>query len=182
MYIIPVGIPGLGKSTLLRALKNLDSDSIYISADKCKTKKKFLDEIKANKVVYPDKNLIIDRNNHTGDSRMELKSILNEDKMIYVKFIPENYSMSEIQKIARERIKQRGSHHELVKDATKGQKIVRWLAMKYEDPDFENSIDLPPENSIKENLKILLEHLYINASDSEINLAIEKSLKYEIEL
>lgn len=187
--------PGVGKSTLARALSYL-LNGIWINQDECGgVAKKFHAEIKKN--INRSNQLIIDKCLHAPKHRASFVNQFPNQDFVWISLIlPDK---KDILEIAKERIEKRGSNHKsLTSENPDLMKIVNmflrmWKPVKTEEfKEIENfkekrfcvgeiPITMTSYEQICEILKFLntFENYNLNFSTEEIHQSLERSKKDE---
>lgn len=158
LVISTIGIPGIGKSSVLRLLMSKlpqSSNVKYFSSDEYKGNKvKMFKDINNLLSGNIDKNLVIvlDRCNMSSVHRLELINKIKADKYIFANFMS-TYDNVTNKKIANDRIKLRGEEHPTLKYSPSTKIIISKMMKVYEEPKFDTDhnvliVDVDPINSI----------------------------------
>jgi hypothetical protein len=120
LVIVLVGYPGLGKSTIGRALAQLLKGG-YFTQDDYANNRGFFAALKAAKGI-----VIADRGNHTEKHRLDVLAQVPGAKVIYIDFVGEDASA--LMELAETRINARGVNHQKL-TTDKGLDIPKILEM-----------------------------------------------------
>ncbi|OQO12175.1 hypothetical protein B0A48_02816 [Cryoendolithus antarcticus] len=176
IVLVPVATIGCGKTTVALALVHLFGWG-HVQNDNV-TVKKGKPQAFANACTHTLEEapaMIADRNNH---QKRERKQIMDDiSKTVYkAKYVALHYrhdraNYDNIRKATRERVLSRGDNHQTIQAASKGNIIVEIMegfmhrfepVNAYTPPDdgFDSIIDLDPVATSRENLEIVITHLY----------------------
>ena len=199
ILIIPVAVPGVGKSTICRILSKLMSATI-IENDNLNKKNQDFTKCIVESLLY-NSIVIADRNNHTINQRKQLvescKSRFPDIKIWILEWIipsvKDNNKMNEIKQILYERVENRGENHQTLTPKTKNYKeIIDSFLEKRTDVEYdfktshyENTnislVRLQVRDSIATNIRIICDELEVfPQSGDDIQRFIDDSLYYTI--
>jgi tRNA ligase len=179
VILVPVASIGCGKTTVARALVKL-FDFGHVQNDDIEGQKgrprKFAFAI--TDALIEHKAVIADRNNH---QRRERKQIFDDvsNGVLEARFValhyvhePKDRMLSEIRKVTRKRVLDRGDNHQTIHADSKGHEeiagIMEGFLQRFEgvdthnepDSNFDEVIDLDVTASSLENLETVITHLY----------------------
>ncbi|KLO10607.1 RNA ligase [Schizopora paradoxa] len=159
--IVPIAVPGVGKTMVSVALKTLFGFG-HIQSDDIKAKKaapifvkKVVDELKSHDVV------IADRNNHLHKHRNELRDAIS-GRVPAVRMLALHWALDKppatIHRVCSDRVNQRGDNHQsLVADAvSKKHEEVIWMFINQSEElgedEVDDIVDMDIEDDFEHNL------------------------------
>jgi tRNA ligase len=179
VVLVPVASIGCGKTTVARALVRLFEfghvQNDDIEGQKGRPKKFALAITNA---LAQQKAVIADRNNHQRRERKQIfddvSSIVRDARFVALHYVhdPKDRMLSEIRKVTRKRVLDRGDNHQTIHADTKGHEeiahIMEGFIQRFEgvdthnepDSNFDEVIDLDVTASSLENLETVVTHLY----------------------
>lgn len=179
VVLVPVASIGCGKTTIARALVKL-FDFGHVQNDDIEGQrgrpKKFALAITNSLAQY--KAVIADRNNHQRRERQQIfddvSNVVRDAHFVALHYVhePKDRLLSDIRKITRKRVLDRGDNHQTIHADTKGHEeiagIMEGFMQRFEgvdthkepDSNFDEVIDLEVTASSLENLETVVTHLY----------------------
>jgi tRNA ligase len=179
VILVPVATIGCGKTTVARALVKLFNfghvQNDDIEGQKGRPKKFALAITNA---LAQKTTVIADRNNHQRRERKQIfddvSNVVLEARFVALHYVhdPKNRLLSDIRKVTRKRVLDRGDNHQTIHADTKGHDeiagIMEGFLQRFEgvdthkEPDshFDEVIDLDVTASSLENLETVITHLY----------------------
>ena len=194
ILIIPVGVPGVGKSTIYRMLSELlaaatvENDSLNRKVQKFT--KCVIESLMFNSIV------IADRNNHLIGQRKDLvlscKSRFPHIKIIVIEWvIPSEKDLHWFKEFLYERVEERGENHKtLTPKNIKYKEIIDEFLEKRMDLDYDlkyydtsniSFIQLQTDNSIDHNIRHICKEIRLPLENQILESIIENSLQYKID-
>ena len=203
LVLLPIATLGCGKTTVAIALTKLFEWG-HVQNDNITGKKgrpqQFTSQICAQLATHPV--CIGDRNNHQKRERKQIindvLSFLPEARFVALHYVhePKYRMVPSIREVTRERIFSRGDNHQTIQAGSKSQQeilgIMEGFLDRFEafdgtsDPDehFDTVIDLDVTASSRENLEVIVNHLYQNypeivksaPTSADLDRAIEAAL------
>ncbi|GJJ07053.1 hypothetical protein Clacol_001252 [Clathrus columnatus] len=155
--IVPIAIPGCGKTSIAVALKHLFNFG-HTQSDDVKAKrpapiflKNVADLLRKHDVV------IADKNNHLGQHRSTLREALTKFRP-RVRLIALNWSLEQppamIHRTCSDRVQIRGENHQSLRaDEKKSHEEVLWMFIDKSEPLSESEVDDIIEMDIEEDLE-----------------------------
>ncbi|KIJ51876.1 hypothetical protein M422DRAFT_26561 [Sphaerobolus stellatus SS14] len=159
--IVPIAIPGCGKTSIAVALKHLFGFG-HTQSDDVKGKKpapQFLKNV--GNLLRTYEVVIADKNNHLVQHREQLREVASKVISPRARLVALNWSLDQppamIHRICGDRIQQRGENHQTLRaDDTKSHEDVVWMFIeKTEDlseKEVDDVIEMDIQEGIEENL------------------------------
>ena len=179
IILVPIATLGCGKTTVASALVKLFNFG-HVQNDNIegKTNRPGRFAMQVTNALALHKAVIADRNNH---QRREREQIINDVSAVVpnARFValhyvhdPKDRMLSDIRKVTRRRILDRGDNHQTIHASSKGEEeivgIMEGFLYRFQgcdtsikpDCDFDEVIDLDVAASSLENLETIITHLY----------------------
>ena len=179
VVLVPVATIGCGKTTIARALVKLfdfgHAQNDDIEGQKGRPKKFALAITNA---LSQQKAVIADRNNHQRRERKQIfddvGSVVPGARFVALHYVhePKDRLLSDIRKVTRKRVLDRGDNHQTIHADTKSHEeiagIMEGFLQRFEgvdshnepDSSFDEVINLDVDASSLENLETVITHLY----------------------
>lgn len=179
VVLVPVASIGCGKTTIARALVKL-FDFGHVQNDDIEGQKgrprKFA--LAITNALATHKAVIADRNNHQRRERKQIfedvSNVIRDAQFVALHYVhdPKDRLLSDIRKITRKRVLDRGDNHQTIHADTKGHEeiagIMEGFIQRFEgvdthnepDSNFDEVIDLDVTATSLENLETVITHLY----------------------
>jgi tRNA ligase len=179
IVLVPIATLGCGKTTVASALVKLfDFGHVQNDNIEGKTNRPGRFAMQVTNALALHKAVIADRNNH---QRREREQIINDVSAVVptARFValhyvhdPKDRMLSDIRKITRRRILDRGDNHQTIHASSKGEEeivgIMEGFLHRFQgcdtrtkpDSNFDEVIDLDVTASSLENLETVISHLY----------------------
>ncbi|KAF8257890.1 RNA ligase-domain-containing protein [Lactarius quietus] len=169
--IMPIAVPGVGKTTVAVALAELFQFG-HTQSDDVRAKKKgpaFIQNVK--KLLQTHDVVIADKNNHLHMHRQDLKDAI-KDMRPPVRLLALNWSLdlphAEIHRICADRILARGTNHQTLHGDEQGKahESVLWKFLHTTEPLADDEADTVIEMDVREDL----EHALSRAVDAVVRV------------
>lgn len=140
VQIMPVGIPGCGKSYILKCLEKLLPGAVRVNQDECgKSAKNYLKRVAQLSNDKSVQFLLLDKCNHTEEIRKRTFSVMNVQKVIYIIFYDEvfyNHDKNEFMNKCMSNIYKRGHGHCNLVPSLNLPSIMKRFANELQNPEI----------------------------------------------
>ncbi|KZT54865.1 hypothetical protein CALCODRAFT_499280 [Calocera cornea HHB12733] len=197
--IVPIAIPGCGKTSVAVALKELydightQSDNVAAS----KTAPQFLRNIA--KLLETNTIVFADRNNHLEQHRKQIREVAKACKVGPVRLVALNWSqhsvpMSTTHRLMSTRLIARGDNHQSLrakKDDVRFHEEILWKFITSTEPlnedEVDEVIDMDPTDGFEDNIRRAVKELapvigWDIPSEEKLKDAIEAARNYKVDL
>ncbi|CAI6253794.1 unnamed protein product [Periconia digitata] len=177
VVLVPIATIGCGKTTLALALVKLFGWG-HFQNDNVKAKKNrgqvFADTISSMLITNPV--VIADRNNHQKRERDQLFTDISKTapstRYVALHYVHDRFNYDAIRQATRKRVLARGDNHQTIQAGSKGQDeivtIMEGFMHRFQpvdpsdapDDNFDLVINLDPTADSRENLEVIINHLY----------------------